>query len=666
MYYKFDRWGKIERPQLILCEISRDRIGEIDTIQLSMDLKYNNISEVHFTVSSINKMNMNGETTPNELFDEVIELRMIYIPYFGWFQLRDIVEKYDNYILQKECIAYSAECMFQNKQVVNLEGEFVLYNPLDTSKSLMHLLFSRVPGWSLGNVDGVFLTRQRTMDVSSKDLYSLMTTDLAEAYECIFVFDYDNYRVDIVDATRTFRPTSIYLSYHNLIKSSTVKPLVENIITAMAVYGGGDLSIAGVNPNGSDTIYNVDYFKDRMSDGLQRALAAYEARYASLQSTYANYLLQYKNENINLATLNNNAPQYTVDFDSSRDGTCRITPSLTSTSGLGQLEALYDALQGVRGARIEKGNIPYTDVNSIIRQVESAIENKERDITNSENRLESLMTQLQGITNQLKMENNFTNDQWVELNQYFIFDTLQDNTFIWTDIMTEEQKQNVQQELYEFGQRALNRAAYPRYTFEIDSVNFVALPEFDYFTEQFELGTTFTLDLEKYTVKPILLGVHINFEDLTDFKLMYGNKTKLDDSFSWMDFNGGNVNASNTISFDLIKIEAMAKNNDIVTEFINGSLIAAVNSIKSTEEYTDVTIDENGIRLREYDTDTHQLKPYEAWMRGSQLVFSDNNFNSAKLALGRITSPTGGTVYGLCTERLICKSMTRSELMIGD
>jgi hypothetical protein len=388
-----------------------------------------------------------------------------------------------------------------------------------------------------------------------------------------------------------------------------------------------------------------------MSEGLLTELNAYEVRYNNLRPVYTNLLLQLRNHRQNLANLMSNPPQYRIDFNANADGTARISPSLTNDSGLSQLEAAREMCENIRAVRIESGQISYNDVNGIISSLDSMIATRRNAITSVEATIANVTAQLTNIVLQLKMESNFSPENWIELNQFFLFDTFQEDSIIVTDIMTDAEIQDVQQELFDLGNRVLQRCSYPKYTIEIDSVNFFALKEYQFFTNQCELGTTFTLDLERFMVKPLLLEIYINFDDPTDFKLTFANKTMLDDGFSLLDFAGSNVNATNSISFDLVKLEAMKRQNNAVTEFINGSLDATLNNIKSSKDHAAITIDGTGVRARSYEYGSGRLQPYESWWTGKTLAFSDDNFQSAKAIFGLINFPSGnGRGYGICNE----------------
>ena len=664
MQFSYDFFGSLERPQLILCYASKERIGQIDENRLAAQIKWNNMSEFSFEVPSV-MLSDSGESLPSELYELVKEYMYIEIPNFGYYVLRDVQELNDGFKKYKQCVAYSAEIEFTGKHVVELEGQWRLWNPINPIDSILGVLLRHCPGWRIGSVDSALLSRWRSLSMTNVNLYALLK-QLSEIYECLFIFNNRDFSIDVVDITRTFRHTSIYMSYDNLVKNSTIKTLTDGIITALHVRGGDGVSISGVNPNGTDTIYNVDYFKPRMSAGLLAALNAYEALFNSLQSQYANLLTQLRNQNGQMSLLHNNTPTYNVTFNVAVDGTVQITPALNNSSGLSQLEGLHRTLNGIKAARIEHNNTRYTDVNNLMNQVTPMINARRTAIANLDAQIQSTINQLNNITGQLRMENHFTEAQWIELNRYFVFDTFQEDAFIFTDLTTAQERQDIQQELFDMGARVLHRASVPAFEITMSSVNFFALPEFTEFTNQCELGTTFTLDMDGYVVRPLLLEAHVDFDDPTNFNLVFANKHTLDNDFSLVDFNSGAINATNSISFNLTRINAMSRQHDDVTAFINGALNASVNELWSSPSRTAITIDDTGLRARSYNWNTGLPTGREAWFTGSQLAFSDDGFTNSRLALGTVQAPGGGTAYGLVGDVLVGRILAGNELTIAN
>ncbi len=69
-----------------------------------------------------------------------------------------------------------------------------------------------------------------------------------------------------------------------------------------------------------------------------------------------------------------------INYDSDKDGTCTITPILTNTISISQLELVRDVLEEIRKIRIGK-NISHTDVNVIIKDIDVYMASKKHIAT---------------------------------------------------------------------------------------------------------------------------------------------------------------------------------------------------------------------------------------------------------------------------------------------
>ena len=134
-------------------------------------------------------------------------------------------------------------------------------NPDD---SLLGKLVSAVPLWSIGYVSDDLLNKYRTFDIPDSTIYGFLMNEVENSYECIFDFDTYNRVINAYSPNDIVKPTDIFVSYDNLIKELDVEENSDGIITCMSCYGGGNLSIADVNPLGSSIIYNFDYFKNQI------------------------------------------------------------------------------------------------------------------------------------------------------------------------------------------------------------------------------------------------------------------------------------------------------------------------------------------------------------------------------------------------------------------
>jgi hypothetical protein len=660
MYYSFDRFNRLETPTLILCKPNGEKIAVLGTaFDIEMDLKFNDISEIKFTVP----YSINGEVTYK--YNDIEQLKLIRVPNYGVFILDNVNIVGDGIKEVKECTALSLEAELLQRRISTFTGTYKFYDVSNTDKTLLGTLKEYFPTWNIGNVASSLWDKYRTFEITDQDIYSFLTSDVSSSYECIFQFDTFNRIINVLSLDEIGESTNILLTYDNLIKKVNIVPQTDQIKTCLNVSGGDNVDISSVNPNGTSKIYNFSYYmsEDWMSTELISALNSYITDYNNSQENYTSLLAQLMDYNNQMLILKNNGSTYSITDNNT---SITLSPTLTSDSGLEQLKALATALEGIITARIS-GNLIYSDVNSILNSVNSMIVSKNTDINNLNTSITNVKNDLTTITDNLNLKNYLNEDLWIELNAFIREDSYNDTTFIFTDTMTDVDKQKVEQELYDYSVRQLIKLSQPRYTFEINSINFVALKEFSEFSDQLKLGSCITIKMrDDYIISPILLAIHLNFKDLTDFTLTYGNRTRLDDNtFDFGDALSQANKAGTTVSMKQLSWNNAVNTSNEVTMFMNSALDASKNAIVSSSDQ-EVVFNQNGIRLRKLNS-SGEYEPEELWLASNMIAFSDDNFATAKMALGKISLGEGlGNAYGIVADAVVGKLVAGNNLTISN
>ena len=463
-------------------------------------MRLTDFSEISFTYPQ----KVDNKTT--QYYNDIKTKKIIYVPELGYFRLEKVKIESDGIREVKNCVGYSIQIELKNKQLVNFSGTYKLYDSLKPQESLMGILIDYFPNWSINEVDENLWNIYRTYDISEKDIYSFLMDDLMTSFNCVVLFDIMNRKISVKELGNVSKETDIYISFDNLIKSAEIEELSDEICSSLRVRGGSESTdIRSVNPNGTDTIYNINYYKtlEYMSQSLIDALNAYEIKYNSNKTTYSTKLTQIKDKN---------------------------TILITKNGELDTLNTQMDVLVATKMVKIQ-GGLSLTEINSQISSKQSEINTKNNEITGIKNEIAVLQSNLNDIVVQLKFSNNFTVDQLKELDNFLIESTYTDSTFIVVDSMTEVQKQEKMQELYDYASTILTRLSQPRFSFSISSANFVFLKEYESFMKQLELGCLIKTELrEDYIVTPILLEIEIDFEQDDNFNLRFGNRYKLSDN----------------------------------------------------------------------------------------------------------------------------------------
>lgn len=139
-------------------------------------------------------------------------------------------------------------------------SNYFFYRESQPEKSLLHQLIKVAPQWKIGYVSGSLWNKSRSFSETDKGLYGFLTNKVSQSYEALFVFDNENYTINVYDTTEVVKNTNIVLSFDNLLKSAIVTEMSDDIYTVINVSGAEDLSIAKINPNGTKKLFCLDYY----------------------------------------------------------------------------------------------------------------------------------------------------------------------------------------------------------------------------------------------------------------------------------------------------------------------------------------------------------------------------------------------------------------------
>lgn len=403
-----DFYDKVEQPVLTLKTPDGRIISTLSNYyELKPTFRFNDVSEVNFIVPAY----YNGER--NNGYDEIYGMRLVEVEPYGDFIL--VNPKKNNEGGKKEiktCKAYSLEYAFNYKKVDIPAGTYNFYNPINNDDTILHMIIELMPDWSIGEVDKELIGRWRTFDSVDDGLYAFMMNTLQESYNCIFLFDTFNKRINVKAANRSANNLPIYLSYDNLIKSVDITELSEDVVTALSGFGSGEeVNIRTVNPNGTNTIYNLDYFisKGDIAEALADKWNRYNETLELYQSIFSNLkiLLTQKQNDEQLAT------SKLIVLTTERDAI--DTEYLTALTNQ-NVNADYDVEISNLKTQLDTKNAEIDEQNIII--------------TNLKGEIASINDQIIDVVTNCKITSYFTEEEVKTLSQYFKHDSIVDDTFV--------------------------------------------------------------------------------------------------------------------------------------------------------------------------------------------------------------------------------------------
>ena len=638
MNQEFDFFGQPELPYLILCNPDKSELFSLYlAYETKLNKRFNALSEFSFLfVKSID----GGQTTV-EAYDYLKNKRLVFVEGYGYFQITNASEDLTGAvpIMSVECKALEAELI--QKRVSNFGGTMPLWNILSPENSLLWRMIQLAPTWAVGNVSAELLTKFRTFNVSDTNIYNLLVNEVANAFEAIFVFDTVNKTINAYSIPEATSETDIFLSFDNVISNASFSEISDEISTSLSVFGNGNLNINLVNPLGTSRIYDFSYYANTtwMSQGLVDAITAWDALVDSKQVEYADNLTLLSTYNAELLVLQ---------------------------ATLATLNSELLTLEGVKGTGIRQGD-SLVAINAEIATKQAEIDSQEILITNKEIQINDVTTDLQAINTEVSFDENFTPSQLLELNTFIYENTYQNPNIVLSDLMTPVEIQAQAQTLYDQSKNVLGRVSQPRYEIGLELVNYIALQDFSVFTDQTDVGSIVTCELKDGTyIETVLLEIEMQFDDPSNFSMTFSNRLRLDNgNFTYSDLIGQVVRTGSDVSFDSIKWanwENLYKND--VTTFITSALDATVNNLISNSNQ-DILINQNGLRARQSDG-SGGYSGKQVWLVNNMLAFSSDGFTTAKLALGEITLPSGGTGYGLVADTIIGRIIAGNTLTISN
>ena len=209
---------------------------------------------------------------------------------------------------------------------------------------------------------------------------------------------------------------------------------------------------------------------------------------------------------------------------------------------------------------------------------------------------------------------------------------------------SEYEKHMIEWDLYEYGKQVLREKASPTYNFSIDSGNFLAAKDFISFKNSLMLGKRVYLKLnDDEVIKPYVTKVSIDYEDAASLSLEFSSSyTSFDKQFKLTKLLEQSISLGKTLDLksgvyeQFVSIGASNK----VKDFMDSALDIAKNTVLSSGHQA-IEFGDAGIRVRKWKTDENgnqiqEYEPEEIWIVDNVIAFTDNNWDTSCMAIGKI------------------------------
>lgn len=659
-------------PSYILCKGNKERIGSIKCLNKRITLNYNTLDEISFETYLYN----DGEK--NELYDSIDTMKYILLPGIGFYSINSIEINSEGTEYEfKTVVAKSYECLMAQKYLELFTINYGTTESIDNvrfydlgekSKSLMHLVLEKIPDWEIGHIDVGLETMERSFQVDRQDVYSFLTTEVSEAFECVFVFDTLNNLINIYKEENICKDTNVYVSYNNLLKNADISYSIDDIKTCLTLTGSDDLTIREINL-GYDRIYNLGFYHsmEYMSRKLYEAWGKWVEKrnnrvdeYTELLSHYQDYIVQ-----INYLT-HEKMPD--DDPESTNWSEYGLVPLKTELAEREQVQSVM-MKSGQGNADSPSYQTSYVPLYNTIQAINTAISEVETELDRLKKEQDVYYQQMSAIIDDLAMENNFTEDELKELSTFIREDELTSDNYVVTSIMSDDERFEMLNEFLKHGEKELAKKATPQLTFNADLLNLFTMDEFSLWYNDFNVGNYIHVSLrDNYLIKAKLLTISFNFLDLTDFSVTFGNVVRNGDKlFDITEAIALAQSTATSVSFNSSYWNEAAKDTSTIGKMLEEGLISAGQYLKSGVN-SEMVIDKRGIfintvknELDENDENNQYAGKDSIFIGGGRILFTDNNWESVAMAVGR-AEVKGESRFGVFADFVIAGYIAASTM----
>lgn len=422
--YKKINSRRREQPMLRLQTMAGKELGPIPFVSnLKFCINYADLSTITFTVP------YHANSMLNPLYSMLTGYKVIYTEEFGIYVLTSPSKDGDGISETKTVTGYSLEYLLGTKNLFLEEGTYNFWNPADPADTILGRILELDQTWHAGYVAPRLIGCYRTFDQYDEDALNFCYGDAMEKYRCAFVFDVYEKTINAYDANEDAPTLPVFLNYNNLLKKTAVNEITDEMATKLHLYGSDSLTIRDVNPIGTDYIVDLSYFlhngdldikvsrSQLLSDRVrqwQLEIAERQQYYIGVTSSRASLTAQRLSAEANLTDLKGELENLTAQ----QSVTIQAISLETTAAGKQKQQANLDRI-----------NAQITSKKDEINAQENGIDSLQKEIDRYAN-------DIRQITGELSFSSYFTQEEQKVLNQFMIESTVEEETFVATDVDT--------------------------------------------------------------------------------------------------------------------------------------------------------------------------------------------------------------------------------------
>ena len=665
--FPVDFLNNLEKPIIYIANKHKEILGSVSVYDnLSLTCNLNAFQTVSF------KIYRDVDGKKQDYFKLFEEEMLIMIPGISWYEIH-VETSIESTGISKSITGNSLECKLCDKRLVDFQvnsddfedDDYVIttfYNPTDPKKSLLNRVLNVSPVWTVGHVDQSLWDVQRTFDESDTDVYSFLTGTVSEAFNCLFTFDTFNCTVNAYDLDNYGRNTDIFVSMDNLAQNMTETIDENSIFTCYRITGGDDIQIAEVNPNGTNKIYNFEYYLPMMPVELQAKVKQYDAKYQELKPKYEDIVKRLGDQIYVIQELNTKYPDSLASTDWTQYGLNGLETYKKSYETQNQLFCA----QGMNNPQSINYNL-YTQNLENLNAVTAEYNKRLSEINDATVVYQNIYDELRALQSELDMNKWFTEDEWKILDSYVIEQTYSNDNFGAVDNTTEAELFSMEKELYDKAWEDLSKKCRPQYQYSSTLSNILTIPEFKEFVPYFELGNFIQMETDYDTIVRLrLISFTVDYSNTQTIAVTFSDAIRVKDVYEDTASIQAQANsAAMSFKFNKDQYDKTVKQGNFVAEMRKYGLDVATVAIHNASNQNQ-TWDDTGFTFKKWNDESRQYDPEQIKIINNLIAISDDGFNKSTVtAIGKIPIDNKGTfVWGVNAQALVSRLVMSENLWI--
>ncbi len=302
--------------------------------------------------------------------------------------------------------------------------------------------------------------------------------------------------------------------------------------------------------------------------------------------------------------------------------------------------------------------------------IQAEIKVRTAEIEAAENKYNQFVKNQEEIQKELNLEHYLGETLWKELRAFCREDTYENPNYI-SDGLNDSQALKKAEQLFSEAEKHAIKASTLQFSLTANMHNLLTIPEFKNFTNEFEGGNWIRVRIDNKLYRLRLIHYSIQFSELQSINVEFSDVTRTANGLSDINSLMSKVQSiSSGYPYTVHQAEQGEKGFTAIEQIKNDGLNTALYQI-SNSVHQEFKIDEHGFLGRQWDDILSDYLPEQFKINHNLLVYTDDCWQTAKAALGKITyyNPVLKTTvsnYGLIADAVISGILMGNDIIGGN